>query len=316
MQSRHGIQGTFLKRHFQHIFPELQILGNTDVTQILYLGMSHPFLLDAVLAVSASHLRCHAMNKQSSRSAEQFYQPLAARRFQELLSQTMDQQTADAALLTCMFLGVLAFSFLEDDNPMSSWMFRNDPERLNWLSLNLGLKPLLIATEAYRQNSILQWTYNASDDDQRTFYGEHRSLHRVPEHWVQFLGLGLDPSTGNILREPARMLAEIRLFEPRGEHFFLYINFIGALDLEFQFRGLLEHNDVRAIWLLGYWMGLMCRYDYWWMRVRASSEWRATCIWLNRLKFRETGREGQMWTKLMYDLGTAPKWQYTSTAVR
>lgn len=112
------------------------------------------------------------------------------------------------------------------------------------------------------------------------------------------------------------MLAEIRLLEPRGEHFFLYINFIGALDLEFKFRGLLEHNNVRAIWLLGYWMGLMCRYDYWWIRVRASSEWKATCIWLNRLKFRETNRDGQMWTKLMYDLETAHKWQNTSTAVR
>lgn len=307
--SPYGIPDVALVRHFQHAFPDLCLLNGADVTPILALGVSHPFLLNVIMAVSASHLRCHTVHKQPSRIAEHFHQSLAITNFQSALTGSLNQGLADALILTCMFLSVLTFSVVEDDQPRNTWLFHDrDPERLGWFSVNLGLKPLLIATAAYREESILQSLYKASDDDQNTFYGVDKSLDRVPEHWMEFFGLNDDPST-NVFREPARLLAEIRALEPTRSSFFLYVNFIGALDLDYAFRDLLKQNDVRAIWLLGYWMGLMCRYEYWWIRLRARSEWRATCIWLSRRNaLQRSDGESNMWLRLMQDLETAPAW--------
>lgn len=111
------------------------------------------------------------------------------------------------------------------------------------------------------------------------------------------------------------MLAEIKDIEPKGDNFFLYANFIGALDLDNKYQTLLECHDERAIWLLGYWMGLMSRYSYWWMRVRAHTEWQASCIWFNLRSVKSrAGSDGQVWVKLMRDLEMANTWQAPSEA--
>ncbi|UNI16018.1 hypothetical protein JDV02_002495 [Purpureocillium takamizusanense] len=320
--THHGIPRIVLMQHFQSLYPELRlVLSGENPHPVLALGMARPFLLDAVLAVSASHLRHHHEAPESrrlSRVTEHFQQALAVRSFRDALqSLALDQQTADALVLACMFLNLLTFSFAEEDHLRDTWLFRpDDPERLSWFSLQLGLKPLLVATEHYRDDTILAWMYAASDDDKGTFYGENRHMDRVPAHWMTFLGLdredprgGGDEEGDDLLREPARMLAEVHDLEPNDESFFLYVNFVGALDMEYRFRDMLETEDERAVWLFGYWLGLMCRFGWWWMLLRVDREWRAICLWLNQRGVRDRpGEEGRIWRLLMRDLEAANRW--------
>ncbi|GJN73449.1 hypothetical protein PLICBS_007527 [Purpureocillium lilacinum] len=321
--THHGIPRIVLIQHFQNLYPELQLLDSGNPNPILALGLVRPFLLEAVLAVSASHLRHHHWapeSRQLSRVTEHFQQALAVRSFRDALqSLTLDQQTADAFVLTSMFLNLLTFSFAEDDQVQDTWLFRpDDPERLSWFSLQLGLKPLLLTTEHYRDDTILSWMYAASDDEKGTFYGENQRMDRVPAHWMAFLGLDRENLLGedDLLREPARMLAEVRDLEPRDECFFLYVNFVGALDMEFRFRDMLEAEDERAVWLFGYWLGLMCRFGWWWMQLRVDREWRAIRLWLDQKGVRDRpGEQGRVWRLLMHELEDANRWPRTEYGV-
>jgi hypothetical protein len=298
-----------LLQHFNNVFTELSIFGAPESSPVIALGLSRPYLLDAVLAVSASHLRIHTCAPSTHRVAEHFQQSLALRNFQSALAEPLDAQGADALLLTGMLLNLLIFSITEDDEPASSWVFSKRPGRLNWLSLLLGYKPLLLATSPFHANTtLLRWMFEASDDEHRTFNGGPWSLEDVPSHWLELCGLNVKTSAEeHILYEPVRILAELRKYEPREGSFFIYQSFVGKLDG--RFRDLLEASDYRAMWLLGYWMGLLRRFDIWWMRQLVSRDHRAVLSWLNQQGLKERGgREGQMWAELLLDLELAPVW--------
>lgn len=190
-----GISKAALIHHFTCIFPELTS-GNVEVAPILALGLyQHQFLLDAALAVSASHLRCHVVSKQQCRVAEHFQQSRAIPNFHRALQRRLDQPLADALVLTSILMNVLSFSCVDDDaGPSQSWLFGSDAQRLGWFSVNLGLKALIQRTGSYQHESILCLLYNAADDDRHTFYGAEKSMDRIPEHWSEFLQLDSSPN--------------------------------------------------------------------------------------------------------------------------
>jgi hypothetical protein len=312
--------------HFQRALPHIHILGSTSANSILDLAMTRPFLLDALLAVSASHLRHHTCLatetfRRETRVAEHAQQALAARGFRTALAcAALDQQTADAFVLTSMLLNLLTFRFDDEGehDPEGSWIFRprSDTQCLSWFSLQLGLKPLLLATENFRTDSILAWLYkNAPNDEEEERGFGFSALDRMPAHWLVFLGLDTQghPSTGfdsnDVLYKPACMLADIIDLDPGAESFFCYVKFVGALDMEFRFRDMLIAKDERAVWLLGYWLGLMCRFDLWWMHTRVDREWRAIRLWLDCRQVRNRpSKEGYVWTLLMQELEEAACW--------
>ncbi|KAK2593460.1 hypothetical protein QQS21_008833 [Conoideocrella luteorostrata] len=312
----HGTPRMLLMHHFQHFFPDLQLLERADLDPILSLSMCRPFLLDAMLAVSASHLRSQSVTKSSHRIAEHFQQALALKNFQGALQGPLDQQTADALLLTAMFINLLNFSVVEDDRDVfQSWVYTDHPERLGWLSLSLGIKPLICATEMFRENTILWWMYDAGGNRSGPFRGleEYLNLHSVPSHWLDLFELPRDAKPGHRMFDPIRILKEINGLEPIPGHFFLYVNLIGDLDGEF--RDELERRDERAMWVIGYWLGLLCRYDFWWLRKRAVLDYRAVRRWLNEQQVRDRpGTEGIMWMQLMDDLESAPYWKGIESA--
>lgn len=310
-ESTTGTPRIVLMHHFQHVFAELlPMLDGFDMTPILSLSIYRPFLLDTMLAVSASHLRFSTVSNSSHRVAEHFQQALALQSFQAAIEQPLDQQTADALMLTAMFLNLLSFSIVEDDDTSQSWVFNDHPDRLRWLSLSLGIKPLVFATDPFRQNSILGWIHEASDDEHRTFHGPEdlHSLRKVPSHWLDLAGLTMASPPEQMYYDPIRTLEEIDAIEPRHDNLFLYVNLIGSLD--FDFRADLIAGDETAMWVMGMWLGFMCRYDFWWLRHRVRRDYRAICQWFDQRRVRERpGREGQMWGLLIDDLEAAPLWK-------
>jgi hypothetical protein len=177
------------------------------------------------------------------------------------------------------------------------------------LSLSLGIKPLIYATETFRDGTILDWMFQASDDESKTFHGapEFMHLRNVPSHWLGLFSLTRDSKADDIFFDPLRILSETSRLEPCPDHFFLYVNMIGALDFDFRTR--LERKDEAAMWLMGYWLGLLCRYDYWWLKKRARRDYHAICTNLLESGVRDrSGAEGAMWRKLTDDLEMAPRW--------
>jgi hypothetical protein len=311
--SPYGTPVIALLHHYPIVFAELEYFGAEAPDPFINLGLSQPHLLAAMLAVSAAHLRHHTVSTASHHIAVLYQQSLAVRRLQAALAEPLDQPGSDALLLAAMMLNILAMSVVDDD-PATSWVFSDSPDRLTWFSILLGYKPLLLATKPFHgDSSMLRWMFEASDDDERTYNGGPRSLSRVAPHWLRLCGLAPDGDTGEtVLHEPLRILAEIKNLEPVTANYFLYLSFVGRLD--FEFRALLSARDETATWLLGYWFGLCCRFDFWWMRNRALRDHRAIVLWLDQRGVQQReGAEGQMWAELMNDLEMASQWTPTPT---
>lgn len=265
----HGIQskGTsrrLLLHHLQeNIFPclPLETPTRSQLNEILALGVDQPFLLDAALGVSACHLRWLTTSggKILHRVAEHFHQARALNSLQTALRARLTQQSADALVLTAVFLNLLSLPNVGVADPSYSWVFSTRPDRLNWLSLALGMKPLLCATSPYHQNSILTWMFAASDTSTGLF---HRSLphtwnlSNVPDHWLQLFGIyhprRISQGSACGFADTLRLLAELRLIQPRPENFLLYCQVVGTLDLSF--RDDLKRCNERALWIVGFWL--------------------------------------------------------------
>lgn len=138
----------------------------------------------------------------------------------------------------------------------------------------------------------------------RTYHGDDiKTLSKVPSHWLRLCGLNYTSDDAeHIFYEPVRVLAELFSTPVNQQSFFLYMAFFGKVGVEF--RSLLEQDNEPAMWLLGYWLGLLCRFDHiWWLSARARRDYRAICIWLDKRKVRRrAGAEGMMWRQLMVDL--------------
>ncbi|RCI12028.1 hypothetical protein L249_1243 [Ophiocordyceps polyrhachis-furcata BCC 54312] len=283
---------------------------NYEASQLLALGNSQPFLLDTLLAVAASHLRHHSVVKQPSRLAEQSQGSLALNGFRAALQRPRDDpKTAEAIVLTALFLNVLFFSAVEDDDPAKSWIFSRQPDRLAWLSLQLGFKPLVMSTNAFRRDDVFTDVFCLP----QVFYYIRlcsrytglcsRTTAVFPLHWQHLFGS--DGHKGRVFHDPARVALHLSHIEPTCDNFFLYCKFFVVMDIELRFRDLLEREDERAVWLFGYWLGLLNRFQFWWTGLRVRMEWTAIRLWLDRRGVR--GRS-MTWIKLMRDLDTAAEW--------
>ncbi|KAI9155471.1 hypothetical protein HJFPF1_08055 [Paramyrothecium foliicola] len=291
------------------MFAQIYGLGDGRPQELVRLGLAHSHVLDVVLALSACHLRHHVVSSSANRIAEHYYQGQAIHGFQSALGQALNQQSADALLLTAMMLNLLSFPLTgigEDAEPEASWVFRTDDQRCSWMSLNMGLKSLLTATRAFRQDSLMRWVYEASDDEANNSSVSELLLGDVPASWRTFFNFESDQaSKNNLFYEPVRILALLRRLPPSPDACLLYVSFFGKLDAAF--RKQVEGQDPRAIWLLGFWFGLLRRYDFWWMRDRVKRDHQAVILWFKSCGTAAREKYGKdVARQLLHDLMEAP----------
>jgi hypothetical protein len=219
-----------------------------------------------------------------------------------------DQDHADALVMTSMLLNILAFAYVENDSPQSSWVFSTSDSRLDWLKVAMGLKPLLYSTRPWRKESTLKPIFEASDDEWKSFATYGIALDGVPDEWMQLI-FADDPSVPlstrrrdfNIFREPVRLLAKLRHTEPSMENVFKFTQFIGSLDPPF--LQLLLDREERALFVFGYWFGLMCPFEIWYCSRRVKRDFHAIRLWLRQLKLENrAGKEGELWKILLEEL--------------
>ncbi|GAB1316948.1 Sterol uptake control protein 2 [Madurella fahalii] len=284
------------------------------------LSCRHPHLLAALLAVSSCHLNYHTVDASAHRAAEYTFASTALALFRPALLQELNSQTgSDALLLTSMTLNMLAFAAVnEDSDQFASWVFSDDKNRLSWLGLQLGLKPLLLATKPFRNQSLLQPMFAASDDEYKTFSTDTASLGRLPEGWTELISSGLDccrvdgeqcsgkrnATCGRALVEPVRALADTKRLRPSAENMFRYVQFVGKMEPEF--LRLLYERDERTLWIFGYWLGLVGRLGMWWSDKRVQRDRAAIKTFLMEVKgvCERDGPQGVMWRQRMEEYCT------------
>src|SRR6478609_302258 len=81
-----------------------------------------------------------------------------------------------------------------------------------------------------------------------------------------------------------------------------------ASEIPPRFRLLLQRRDRRAMWLYGFWSGLMCRFEnLWWAKDRSRRDHRAIISWFRKSRVTITvGEEAFLWDRMITELEEAP----------
>lgn len=169
-----------------------------------------------------------------------------------------------------------------------------------WLKVfGIGRKP----SKSYRRRCLLEperkkKNGRAAGDLEKKIEGQHKCRQMLEDEEMR----------EHLFREPLFLLAQTRNIPPTLEHVFHYMQLLGKLEPEFRIA--LYDRDERALWVFGYWLGLMCRLEYiWWVSRRARRDFRAIVIWLRSCGVTERpGKEGLLWTELMKDLEDSVHW--------
>ena len=292
--------------------------------ELVSLSQSNSLIRNTLLAITACHLRHMSPGILQHRIAEHFYQSLTIQDFQialETPSKSLGQQGVNALLLAALLLNMIAFTLPHQDNgveddPKSSWVFSFREDRLGWLALQAGLRPLLISLSAYLEKTvafldpIMFGHGKAGWREIRKF----QSLGIVPESWIRAFKLkndGFSCESNNADQNdtfgPATIaLAYLRSIHPPQST--ILLNWVFLTKIHGDLKSLLYNRDERALWLLGYWLGLMCRYEgIWWCERRVRRDYEAVRIRLHELHLGErAGVDGLYWKDMMQELEHVP----------
>jgi hypothetical protein len=307
---RNGTSVNHLLHHFTQNSPA--IMGQEFGAQFWAMACRFTFLIPTVLSVSACHLRHHAANPGPHRIAELGQESMAISSLKAALAVPLESKDrANALLYTAVMLNAINFASVENPrNPAASWVFSSSADRLGWLDLQLRFKRLEEATAQFREpdeescQAIKPQPPSPPPPDSPP--DEGADLADVPASWRLLLGGESDPGY-RFLREPIRQLARLRVLEPTCMGSFVYFGFVSRL--EDGFRDLLYDRDVRALWIFGYWLGLIGRFSIWWSMRRVERDWAAVRRFLREKGLeKKGGRDGKMWRALMVDLGKTSVW--------
>jgi hypothetical protein len=348
LSAKNGTPSMHVMQHFLEYHQE--VLRTPNVEAVIQLSRSNALVRSTILAMSASHLRHQCPAVPQHRVAEFFHLSLALQEYRKTLTispQELGQAGVNTLLLSGFMLNLLAFTRPEphavaetqDSDPSSSWVFSWRDDRLGWLALQAGLRQLLKSLDTYLPGCLdFLGPIFFGNKGTETAWGLKRGvgLEQVPELWVKMLNLDsvdnsgecgtatfgkksassqLTQSTQSDADEayllPALVLVQLSPLKPVPENVFKNFFYLGKMGPEF--RALLFKRDARALWLFGYWLGIMCRYEgLWWFEDRVRRDYTVICNWLEEVPVSQINRHwndengAAMWKKMLDELRLVP----------
>ena len=316
---------------------------------LVSLSKSSPIVRNTILAITACHLRHVSPGVLSHRIAEHFQQSLALREYQKALytpRKELGQSGVNGLMLSAILLNILAFVLPESEtaaedgepNVDTSWIYSPHDDRLGWLLMQAGLRPLIKSSLDYIEESMnfLNFIFLGTAEESWTPSVLQPGLSGVPEMWIEFFELQdfdydcdgkkersiyfSDDQNSVAVRSrlwdtyhvPVVILVRLRDLEPVRLNSLRNIQFLIKIGRDL--RAMLYDRDERALWLFGYWLGLLHRFEgMWWCKERVRRDYKAIRIWLGQLHLTERpGLEGDRWREMMQEYDSAPKYARTN----
>ncbi|KAI5456378.1 hypothetical protein BGZ63DRAFT_429037 [Mariannaea sp. PMI_226] len=318
---RNGTPGFHLMQHLQANWDAILQIPQGD--EIISLFRCNELVRSTILAITACHLRHLSPGVVHHRVAECFQQSLALREYQSILDnrqQVMAQSDVNVFLLSAVLLNILALALPESDDaePSRSWVLSPNEDRLGWLALQAGLRPLMSSLAVEEENlvrllSFLSRIFLGGEKDVWARVQQILDPQAVPERWNLIFGLnkssgqeGEEVNRDEVFRVPVMVLTRLRDLEPVRLN--ALKNFAFLAKMKSSFRELLYNKDERALWIFGYWLGVMQRFQgLWWCEKRVKRDYEAILSWLKHLRLDERpGTEGQLWAEMMAEIELAP----------
>lgn len=232
-----------------------------------------------ILATGTAHLRHTAPDNNFYRLSESYHWQQCLVLYTKEIQSGVDARNMDGLFSTCILLSALMFAS-EDIDPRNSWLFSSDPQALNWLEIQSGLRGLLEATGAGLHCQSIWWPVFMESRDPDGTFDDHRpgpvDLH--PE-LAELCEIG--PTTTeetNPYHWPLRMLCPMMRLEPGDRSVSRYVTFMGRILPDFM--DLIRKKEPRALLIVSYWLALMCNTSHLWLAGRSLKETKAICMFL------------------------------------
>lgn len=270
-----------------------------------------------LLAISACHIReSDAQHKHDIAGYKYQYKAFQIYRSSlDSFDSSQDISSAKTLLVAGLLLNVLTFALPEIESDHGdescieeSCMYSQDENRFGWIAMHYGFRRLLLTTAPY-QGEIMAYlslvfmgTLNMAGHVPRLFL----SSDAIPNHWKESFQIPHETSStrcesSNPFLVPLSYLAKLRLVEPTRENSFLFLSFLMKIDSTFQ--DLLLAKNLKAIWILGYWSGLMCSLPrIWWCTGRATREYTGICAWFRKEIIAKTKVPSIQWQVMINEL--------------
>ncbi|GCB17789.1 nuclear movement protein nudC [Aspergillus awamori] len=238
--------------------------------KIIQLGFNSPFLLHTIIAAATSHIRHMASDGRIYTLTETYHWQQAITQYSQEIT-TIGPKNTDSLISACLLLTIRSFA-LDEYDPLSSFVFSDDITSLSWLTLQGGLRHLIMATAQWKAGSMWWEVFMKSHAETADFFEDDRPG-RVAIHPGLADLCGIDDTTTaktSPYHAPARILTGLLSLERGVRSFALYTGFMGRLLPEF-FAKLMQ-KDPPALILLSWWLGLMYGTEMYWVETRARSE--------------------------------------------
>ncbi|KAI5362348.1 Putative zn(2)-C6 fungal-type DNA-binding domain, fungal transcription factor [Septoria linicola] len=238
---------------------------------VLRLAQQHTYLLHGILSIACLHLDHHQVPGFRIAKLSHFQEALST--FQDAINKPIVKDNADPILLAGMMINMQYFCYVDSVDPLDSWVFSGSPSRLDWLSMQMGLTPLVHSTTPYHSESLLRpvWHYAAYIRD---------GSRGLPPDMLRLCGI--HKGAKNLQRNPywhaLQSLAPLMLVERETKNLIKYLSCLSGFNKKFFARA--QVNDHIALLILAYWFGLMCYVDFWWYRRRVLRDTTALCMYL------------------------------------
>uniref|UniRef100_A0A8H7TQ34 Zn(2)-C6 fungal-type domain-containing protein n=1 Tax=Bionectria ochroleuca TaxID=29856 RepID=A0A8H7TQ34_BIOOC len=193
--------GTSTINLIQYLWQNWTNITNVDCRpETKDLFKSDPTVRAVMLALTATHIRQQVPAHRPHRITELFHRSLALEKYREqlqALKRVPDQKGVNSLFISATFLNLLTFAHHESEalpaqkimDPESSWLFSPREDRLNWLVLQTGLRPLMLSMNEYFTEGVkfTSMIFTGKYTDRWTFAHLIESLEGVPGHWIEFL---------------------------------------------------------------------------------------------------------------------------------
>ncbi|KAK2766659.1 hypothetical protein FQN54_005971 [Arachnomyces sp. PD_36] len=246
---------------------------------VMELAMTTPYLMHIILATGTAHLRLTTPENNSYKLSESYHWQQCLLLYKKELKSGISAKNMDGLISTCILLSALMFA-TEDTDPKESWVFSSDPQALNWLAIQSGLRGLLEATGVGLHCQSMWWPVFMESRDEKGTFDDHRpGPVDINPGFVELCEIG--PTTTehtNPYHWPLRMLSPMMALQPGDGSIPKIITFMGRLLPDFM--ALLRKKDPRALLILSYWLALLCNTSHIWVASRGLKECRAICMYL------------------------------------
>ena len=175
----------------------------------------------------------------------------------------------------------MSFSFIEDNNlsPAESWIFSSSPRSLDWLSVQLGLRHLLLETRPFRVDSKLVPLFLGCDTDHGTSAAERAEIEGLSLEFDSICGLDETSNPdSNPYHDTLHCLMPLMSLALSLKNLYKFLDWFGGVDKHF--FTLLPEKDSPALLIFGYWLCMLCYIRQWWCQDRAKRECTAICMFL------------------------------------